>query len=208
MKIEGEFTFEAPVAVVWAALLDPEVLAATLPGCKSLELEGSRYTGEINVKVGPVQGKFQAVIDLEDVRELEGYRLKVDGRGKAGFVKADSTVELSARDGSTVMKYEADASVGGKLASVGQRLIEASARAVIAQSLESLHVNIKALAAAQAEGGDDDAKEVDLQQIDEKTLAEAVGREVTKELFPKSVMYAAGVLALVAVAYGFYLLSR
>ena len=69
MKLSGEYTFNAPIAEVWPALLDPVVLAATMPGCEKLELVNGQYVGDLNIKVGPVQGKFNGKIDLEDVKD-------------------------------------------------------------------------------------------------------------------------------------------
>ena len=150
MKLSGEYVFNAPIAEVWSALLDPVVLAATMPGCEKLELVNGQYVGDLNIKVGPVQGKFSGKIDLEDVKEQKGYTIKVDGRGAPGFVKATARVVLETSGSDTKLNYDADASVGGKIASVGQRLLEASAKAIIKQSLEALHETVKARAKAAA----------------------------------------------------------
>jgi uncharacterized protein len=150
MKLAGSYAFEAPRSVVWAALFDPEVLAKTLPGCEKLEREGDTFKGDINVKMGPVQGKFQGKVDISDVRELEGYTMVVDGRGPAGFVKANARLGVVADGDATRLEYDSDIQVGGKIASVGQRLLDASSRAIVKQSLEGLHQQIKALAARQA----------------------------------------------------------
>ncbi len=151
MKLDGDYLFEAKLEDVWEAILDPEVLAATMPGCEKLDLVDGAYVGKLKVKVGPVQGKFDGKVTLEDVKELEGYTVLVDGKGPAGFVKATAHVKLSKVEGGTRIDYDADAKVGGKIASVGQRLVEASAKAVIGQSLEGLHENIKIRAAHAAE---------------------------------------------------------
>jgi carbon monoxide dehydrogenase subunit G len=150
LKLSGEYLFNAPIAEVWPALLDPVVLAATMPGCEKLELVNGQYVGDLNIKVGPVQGKFSGKIDLEDVNEPKGYTIKVDGRGAPGFVKATSHVLLEASGSDTKLQYDADASVGGRIASVGQRLLEASAKAIIKQSLEALHETVKARAKRSA----------------------------------------------------------
>jgi uncharacterized protein len=150
MKLEGDYRFDAPLQEVWNALFDPVVLAAVMPGCEKLDLVDGKFVGEIKVKVGPVQGKFNGVVELADRDEPRSYKMIVDGRGAPGFVKATVTVALEAEDTATRIRYDADAQVGGKLASVGQRLVEASARAIVAQSLEGLHENIKLRAAASA----------------------------------------------------------
>ena len=148
MKLEGDYLFEATVPEVWSALFDPVILAAVMPGCEKLELVDGHYVGEIKVKVGPIQGKFTGKVDLKDKVEPESYTMIVDGRGAPGFVKATAAVKLAAEGNGTRVSYDTDAQVGGKIASVGQRLLEASARAIVAQSLEGLHTNIKLRAAA------------------------------------------------------------
>lgn len=149
MKVQGTYTFEAPLEVVWRALFDPEVLAKTLPGCEKLLREGNQFRGDINVKMGPVQGKFQGKVDITDVKELESYTMVVDGRGPAGFGKATAQLAVQAEAGgsTTRLDYDSDVQVGGRIASVGQRLLDASSRAIVKQSLEGLHAQIKALAA-------------------------------------------------------------
>lgn len=148
MKLEGDYLFEASVPEVWSALFDPVILAAVMPGCEKLELVDGHYVGEIKVKVGPIQGNFTGKVDLKDIVEPRSYTMVVDGRGAPGFVKATAAVKLAAEGEHTRVAYDCDAQIGGKIASVGQRLLEASARAIVAQSLEGLHTNIKLRAAA------------------------------------------------------------
>src|SRR5678815_5169251 len=143
MKLEGDDLFEATVPEVWSALFDPVILAAVMPGCEKLDLIDGQYVGEIKVKVGPIQGNFTGKVDLKDKVEPQSYTMIVDGRGAHGFVKATAQVKLSAEGERTRVAYDCDAQVGGKIASVGQRLLEASSRAIVAQSLEGLHTNIK-----------------------------------------------------------------
>lgn len=148
MKLEGDYLFAANVSEVWSALFDPVILAAVMPGCEKLELVDGSYVGDIKVKVGPIQGKFTGKVDLQDKVEPQSYTMIVDGRGAPGFVKATAHVRLAAEGEATRVRYDTDAQIGGKIASVGQRLIEASARAIVAQSLEGLHANIKLRAQA------------------------------------------------------------
>jgi len=148
MKVQGSYEFEAPLETVWNALFDAEILARTLPGCEKLEREGNQFRGDINVKMGPVQGKFQGKVDITDVVEHQGYTMIVDGRGPAGFGKATAALRVSTQGSGTRLDYDSDVQVGGKIASVGQRLIDASSKAIVKQSLESLHAQIKALAAS------------------------------------------------------------
>jgi carbon monoxide dehydrogenase subunit G len=143
MKLAGDYTFGAGTQEVWDALMDPAVLAAVMPGCEKLELVDGSYLGEINVKVGPIQGKFSGKVDLSDMVEPKSYKMVVDGKGSTGFVKATATIALEPAGTGTKVTYDADAQVGGKIASVGQRLVETSAKAIVKQSLEGLAENIK-----------------------------------------------------------------
>ncbi|MBW2222830.1 MAG: carbon monoxide dehydrogenase subunit G [Deltaproteobacteria bacterium] len=202
MKFSGEYEFEAPIAEVWKALLDPVVLAAVMPGCEKLELVDDAYVGELNIKVGPVQGKFQGKVNLSDVEEEKGYTMKVDGRGAPGFVKATASVKLTPEGDATKMEYDADAQVGGRIASVGQRLIDASAKAIIKESLEGLNANVKARANV-AEG-----EVAEVVQASQAEFATRVAKEVAKDLIPPPVRTALLVLALVGVVALIYLLVR
>jgi carbon monoxide dehydrogenase subunit G len=148
MKLAGEYVFDAGVPEVWDALFDPAVLAAVLPGCEKLDLVDGAYVGDLVVKVGPIQGKFSGKVDLSDKVEPTSYKMVVDGRGAQGFVKAIATIVLEPVGAGTRIKYDSDAQVGGKIASVGQRLIETSARAIVKQSLDGLNENIKIRAEA------------------------------------------------------------
>jgi len=152
VKVQGSYTFEAPLETVWNALFDPEILARTLPGCDKLEREGNTFKGDINVRMGPVQGKFHGKVDITDVKERESYTMVVDGRGPAGFGKATALLRVAVDGSGTRLDYDSDVQVGGKIASVGQRLIDASSRAIVKQSLETLHDQIKALPFASTAG--------------------------------------------------------
>ncbi len=204
MKIEGEYLFDVATEQVWEGLLDPAVLAATMPGCEKLELVGeNQYEGMLNIKVGPVQGKFQGKIQLEDIRASEGYTIKVDGRGAPGFVKATATVELSSEGNLTRLQYNGDAQVGGRIASVGQRLLDSSAKAIIKQSLEGLNETLKARSAA---AGDDEAAQKSVpapQPASQTEFAARVAKEVAKDLIPKPVLIGGAVLLILLLLYLF-----
>ncbi len=153
MKVSGEYLFDGPQQLVWETLLDPEVLASVLPGCEKLDLVGeNEYEGALKIKVGPVQGQFMGKVKLEDIRPPNAYTMQVDGRGAPGFVKATGHLALEAAGAQTKVTYEGDAQVGGRLASVGQRLMESSAKAIIKQSLDGLNVSVKERGAAADAG--------------------------------------------------------
>ena len=133
MKVDGSYAFNAPRDFVWSTMLDPEVLARTLPGVQELELVGeNQYKAQMKIKIGPVQGSFRGEVNLSDLREPEYCRIEVDGKGAPGFVKGEGELRLEANGDATTLIYNGDARVGGRLASVGQRLMESSTAKSIA----------------------------------------------------------------------------
>ena len=151
MKIEGSYPFSAPRDVLWPMLLDPIVLASIMPGCEKLEtIDENQYQGILKIKVGPVQGKFQGDVVLADINGPESYSITVNGRGAPGFVKGSGSLRLEADGDMTTLHYSGDAQVGGRLASVGQRLLDTSANAIIRQSLEGLGQQVQARMMADA----------------------------------------------------------
>lgn len=145
MQLAGEYFFDASQETVWEALQDPDVLGAIMPGGEGFEqVSENEYTGTLNVKIGPVQGRFEGAITLSDKVPPESYSITVDGRGGPGFVKASGAIELSEEGPGTRLTYALDAQVGGRIATVGQRLVEAGARSIANQSLESLNVYLAA----------------------------------------------------------------
>lgn len=200
MKVSGEFTFDAPQDEVWEALLDPEVLASVLPGCEKLERTGEdAYEGALKIKVGPVQGKFDGKIGLSDIVPPEGYSMIVDGRGAPGFVKAKAQVKLAADGDQTVMTYDSDAQIGGRIATVGQRLLDSSAKAIIKQSLEGLNKIFEARKTV-AESGED-AEPAKVEAPSQAGFAAKVAREVAKDLVPKPVAIGLVVVTILGLLY-------
>jgi hypothetical protein len=143
VKLEGSYTFEAPRDVVWEALLDPDVLVNALPGTEKLEKVGENdYKGTLKIKVGPVQGQFQGTVTLSDLKPPKTYKMSVNGRGPAGFMRGEGNVRLEIEGDTTVMHYDGDAQVGGRIASVGQRLIDSTSKQITRQALENIHKQI------------------------------------------------------------------
>lgn len=160
MEVSGEYTFDAPQKLVWEALQDPEVLASVMPGGEGFEEVGeNEYAGNLKIKVGPVQGKFKGNIKLLDLVPPESYQMEVDGKGAPGFVKATGGIKLTGQGNKTHMAYEGKAQVGGRIASVGQRLMDSSAKSIIRQSLEGLNAYLQVQAAAQ--NAEESGEEVD-----------------------------------------------
>ena len=130
MEMSGERRIEASRAAVWRALNDPEVLREAIPGCQELERTGDNaYTAKVQAKVGPVKANFSGNVTLRDIVEPESYRIEGEGSGgAAGFAKGGASVTLAEEGGTTVLSYQVDAQVGGKLAQIGSRLIGGTAR--------------------------------------------------------------------------------
>ena len=151
MQIQGTHTFQAPKQIVWDALMDPTILAMALPGGEALEkISENEYKASMKVRVGPVQGKFDGGIELTDINLLNSYRMKVSGQGSPGFVNGEGNVQLEESGAATIMHYSGDVQVGGKIASVGQRLIDSTAKAMIRQGLVVLDAQIAIHAATAA----------------------------------------------------------
>jgi len=150
VKIKGSHTLAVPRGVVWEAILDPEVLSRTLPGCEDMAPVGdNRFRGKLKMKVGPVQGVFEGGVELLDLDPPNGYKLKMDGKGAPGFVNGNGSLRLEdADDGGTLLHYEIDAQVGGRIAAVGQRLLDSSAKVLTRQGLQGLEQQLAARAPA------------------------------------------------------------
>ena len=151
MEISGDYLFDAPQQLVWNSLQDPNVLGSIMPGGKGFEQIGdNQYSGMLEVKVGPVHGLFQGRISLLDIVAPQTYQIEVDGKGAPGFVKATGKMRLETRDKQTFMEYSGQAQVGGRIASVGQRMMDSATRSIIRQSLESLNEYLKIEVGKQA----------------------------------------------------------
>ena len=125
--------------------MDPSVLARALPGGEQLErVDENRYRAVMNVKVGPVQGRFEGKIEIDDIAAPERYVMRVDGQGAPGFVNGEGLLQLAEQDGGTLLTYAGDVNVGGRIAGVSQRLIESTARSITRQGLQVLEQMIQA----------------------------------------------------------------
>ena len=132
MDMQGSRTIAATQQQAWEGLNDPEVLKACIPGCEKIErMAEDRFHVGLAVKVGPVSAKFAGKITLSDVQAPQRYTLAFDGQGgAAGFGKGTAKVELSPADSGCELAYTVQAQVGGKIAQVGQRLIDGVARSM------------------------------------------------------------------------------
>ena len=222
MKLQGEYVFDGSRAEVWELVRDPEVLAAILPGTQSMDkVSDSEYKGKMHVRIGPVSGVFSGRVLVSDEVPPESYTLTVEGKGAPGFGRGSGGVQLVDQgDGTTVMKYEGELQVGGKLAGVGQRMIETVSKSMIRQGLESLNKVLQARMAPKAEGEvEDEAKagKVEYKPPSEAEFAAAVAKDVAAdfaaslpspaEIFSpeNQTTWIAVAAALIGVVVGFWL---
>lgn len=166
MEMQGESRIEAPRERVWQALNDPDVLKASIAGCEELEkTSDNEFTAKVRAKVGPVSARFAGKVTLSDLDPPNGYRIQGEGTGgAAGFAKGGAAVRLEPDGDATILRYDVQATVGGKLAQIGSRLIEGTARkmaddffARFKQAVEGEGQAVgegRAPAAAQPAGGD------------------------------------------------------
>lgn len=130
MDMTGEYRIAAPRQKVWEALNDPDILKQCIPGCETInKLSPTEMTATVRAKVGPVSARFGGKVTLSDLDPPNGYRISGEGTGgPAGFAKGGATVKLVDDGSGTTLSYSVEANVGGKLAQIGSRLIDATAR--------------------------------------------------------------------------------
>jgi len=132
MEMKGEQLIPAPQQAVWDALNDPGVLKACVPGCESIEKSGdNEYQVLMVARVGPVSAKFKGRLTLSDINPPSSYSISFEGQGgAAGFAKGSAQVRLASEGAHTRLSYDVKANVGGKLAQIGSRLVDAAAKKV------------------------------------------------------------------------------
>jgi uncharacterized protein len=132
MTMSGEYQLAVPRETVWEKLNDTETLKACIPGCEQLEkVSETEFQAVATTKIGPVKAKFKGKVTLSDIDPPNGYTISGQGDGGvAGFAKGGATVKLLPKDGGTLLSYAVEAQIGGKLAQLGQRLINGAAKKV------------------------------------------------------------------------------
>ena len=130
MTMTGEFQLAVPPQTVWERLNDPETLKVCIPGCEQLDkISDTELQAVATVKIGPVKAKFKGKVTLSDLDPPHGYKISGQGDGGvAGFAKGGAIVKLEPKDGGTLLTYNVDAQIGGKLAQLGQRLVQGTAK--------------------------------------------------------------------------------
>lgn len=130
MQLADEVRIAAPRDVVYAALNDPEILKASIPGCETLDMESpTEMAATVALKIGPIKARFSGKVTLSNLNPPEGYTISGEGSGGvAGFAKGGGDVSLEEDGAETVMKYDVTADVGGKIAQLGNRLLNGTAK--------------------------------------------------------------------------------
>lgn len=150
MDMTGDYVIKASRQAVWDALNDPDVLKQCIPGCEEIEkTSDTGFTAKVAAKVGPVKARFTGAVTLSDLDPPNGYRISGEGKGgAAGFAKGGAEVKLTdAEDGGTTLSYVVDAQVGGKLAQIGSRLIDSTAKKMAGEFFQTFGAIVEAGAA-------------------------------------------------------------
>ena len=143
MKIDGTQKLHAARERVYSALTDPKILQRCIPGCESLEKTADdTYAAILKAGVGSIKGTFKGEVRLEDMRPPDHYRIVVEGKGALGFAKGSADFDLVENDGATAIKYSGELQIGGTIAGVGQRMIEAAAKMMAAKFFAALEAEV------------------------------------------------------------------
>ncbi len=213
MKLEGEYLFDGPRDKVWDLVRDPNVLVKVLPGTQSMTLVGENvYEGKMNVRIGPVAGVFAGRLVVSDEVPPESCTLSVKGRGAPGFINGVGQVQLVDQgDGATLLKYQGDLQIGGKLAGVGQRLMDSVSKSMIRQGLASLNRSLHAPPADQPAAPAAQPAPSAGAAPSETAFAAAVARDVVKDVADDifapeyRTAWMAAAVAIVGMVIGFWL---
>ena len=181
MDMNGSHRIPAKRDAVWAALNDPDVLKECIPGCESLEMTSdTEMAAAVTSKIGPVKAKFKGNVTLSDINAPESYTISGEGKGGvAGFAKGSANVKLTEEGAETVLTYEAKAQVGGKLAQLGSRLIDSTAKKMAEEFFSSFSEKV---------GGGGATDEAGLEELDAGVAEEA--KRIAIEQAPAEVLHA------------------
>ena len=147
MEMSGEQLIPATQAQTWDALNDPEILKACVPGCESIEKSGeNQYVVLMTARIGPVSAKFKGKLALSDLNPPNSYSIAFEGQGGvAGFGKGGAQVQLTPAEGGTKLIYQVKANVGGKLAQIGSRLVDAAAKKLSEEFFNAFNAKVASL---------------------------------------------------------------
>jgi carbon monoxide dehydrogenase subunit G len=137
--IEGSYTLNAPRQRVWEILLDANIMAQCMPGCESMnEVAPDQFEAVMKVGVASVKGTYKGKVAIKDKQAPTHYVLSGEGQGGPGFMRGDLTIDLEEQDGKTLLKYRADAQVGGLIAAIGQRMLNGVTRMMVEQFFKKM----------------------------------------------------------------------
>jgi hypothetical protein len=144
MKLEGTHKIAAPREGVFQALTDPAILQKCIPGCQEMEKTGEdQYKAKLSAGVGPVKGVFAATIALKDITAPSHFTLVVEGKGQPGFVKGSGSLNLTEEGDATNVQYSGEVNIGGMIATVGQRMIQATANLLAGRFFKALEAETR-----------------------------------------------------------------
>ncbi len=153
MKIEGSHAIKAPRDLLYQLMIDPEILRRCVPGCQSLEAAGDgSYKMTLKAGVGSIKGVFTGWIKLEEMREPEHYKMIVDAKGAAGFLKGEGLIAQTEEGEETLVNYTGETGAGGTIAAVGQRMVHSTAKMMAGQFFTAIEAEAVAIVKAE-EGG-------------------------------------------------------
>lgn len=153
MDIKGEVALEFSQADIWNAFMDPAFVAQVIPGCDALTpaAEPDAYTANLKIRIGPVQGRFKADLVQYDKEPMERFRLRVEARGPTGFITGSGQVNVVPQGPHAVIHYAGEVNVGGRIARLGQRLVETTARTMINRGIDGFRTRLQEALAEREE---------------------------------------------------------
>jgi hypothetical protein len=201
MDMSGEYVIAAPRQAVWEALNDPEILKQCIPGCESVDkTSDTSFEAKVTAKVGPVRAKFSGKVNMSDIDPPNGYTISGEGTGgAAGFAKGGAKVTLSDDPEGTKLEYSVDATVGGKLAQIGSRLIDSSAK----KMANDFFGKFAELVATSAEGFPADQALPETTVPTEETAAQVTDSDEEKKGLSPMVWIAGVIVVALAIVLGF-----
>ncbi len=179
MEMTGDQLIHAAQADTWAALNDPEILKACIPGCESIDrTTENEYVVQMTARIGPVSAKFKGKMTLSNIKAPDSYSIAFEGQGGvAGFAKGGADVSLATEGHDTRLSYKVKANVGGKLAQIGSRLVDAAANKVANDFFNAFNEKVARPQENHAAGHHDEphpepvARDPDLPQVSDATLS-------------------------------------
>lgn len=183
MKMSGSQVIDAPREAVWKGLNDPKVLQQCIPGCESIVASSpTQMSAKVVLKIGPVKAAFKGSVTLSDIKAPESYRISGKGEGGfAGFASGGATVKLTANSPSeTLMEYDVDAQVGGKIAMLGSRLVDSTAQSLANQFFDKFATVVNQSAAAPRKPKAKAVKKPAKKPVKAKKVAPKAKKKATK----------------------------